>query len=138
MVVFAGQLVGRAEELGLLDRALAELDRGRGGALALAGEPGIGKSRLLAELAAHAESRRQLVLSGSASEFERDLPFWVFVDALEEFIQGLGPHRLDALDDEARSELALVFPSLSRFASASGAALPHERYRCHRAVRDLL
>ena len=48
MVVFAGQLVGRAEELGLLDRALAELDRGRGGALALAGEPGIGKSRLLA------------------------------------------------------------------------------------------
>jgi DNA-binding CsgD family transcriptional regulator len=138
VVVFAGQLVGRAEKLGLLDRALAELDRGRGGALALAGEPGIGKSRLLAELAARAESRRQLVLSGSASEFERDLPFWVFVDALEELIQGLEPHRLDALDDGARSELALVFPSLSRFASARGAALPHERYRSHRAVRDLL
>ena len=133
-----GQLVGRAEELDVLDRALAELDRGRGGALALTGEPGIGKSRLLAELAARAEWHRQLVLTGSASEFERDLPFWVFVDALEEFIQGLEPHRLDALDDELRSELAAVFPSPSRFAATGGGALPHERYRSHRAVRDLL
>jgi DNA-binding CsgD family transcriptional regulator len=138
MVVVTRQLVGRGEELDVFDRALAELDRGRGGALALTGEPGIGKSRLLAELAARAESHRQLVLSGSASEFERDLPFWVFVDALEEFIQGLEPHRLDALDDELRSELALVFPSLSRFAATGGRALPHERYRSHRAVRDLL
>ena len=77
------------------------------------GEPGIGKTRLLAELAARADARGQLVLSGSASELERDLPFWVFVDALDEYAEGLDPRRLEQLDETARTELAHVFPSLS-------------------------
>ena len=59
-----------------------------GGAIELVGEPGIGKTRLLAELARLAETRGHLVLSGSASELERDLPFSVFVDALDEYVAG--------------------------------------------------
>ena len=131
-------LVGRAAELGVLDRALAELARGRSVALQFVGEPGIGKTRLLAELAARADARGLLVLTGSASELEHDLPFWVFVEALDEYVGGLEPHRLTSLDDDVRHELALVFPSLSRFAAAGGGALQHERYRSHRAVRELL
>ncbi len=138
MALFADQLVGRAEQLDSLDSALAELDRGRWAAVELVGEPGIGKTRLLAELAGRAEDRGHLVLSGSASELERDLPFWVFVDALDEYVQGLEPRRLEALDDDVRTELAYVFPSLSRFAAALGAAFQHERYRSHRAVCELL
>jgi DNA-binding NarL/FixJ family response regulator len=137
MAVLA-DLVGRAAELGALDRALAQLDRGRSAALLLMGEPGIGKTRLLAELAARADVRGLLVLVGSASELEHDLPFWVFVDALDEYVEGLEPQRLESLDDDVRHELALVFPSLSRFAAVDGAALQHERYRSHRAVRELL
>jgi predicted ATPase len=134
MAVLA-DLVGRAAELGTLDRALAELDRGGSAMLELVGEPGIGKTRLLGEVGARADARGLLVLFGSASELERDLPFWVFVDALDEYVAGLEPHRLDSLDDGIRHELALVFPSLSRFAVARGPALQHERYRSHRAVR---
>jgi predicted ATPase len=120
-VVSIGEhLVGRAETCGVFDNALAELDGGRSAALALVGEPGIGKTRLLAELAARADERGQLVLYGSASELERDLPFWVFVDALDEYVQGLEPRRLEALDDDVRVELAHVLPSLSRFAAAGG------------------
>jgi DNA-binding NarL/FixJ family response regulator len=137
MAVLA-DLVGRAAELGTLDRALAELDRGGSAMLELVGEPGIGKTRLLGEVGARANARGLLVLFGSASELERDLPFWVFVDALDEYVAGLEPHRLDSLDDGIRHELALVFPSLSRFAAARGPALQHERYRSHRAVRELL
>ena len=88
------QLVGRTAELGSLDQVLAELERGQSGALELIGEPGIGKTRLLAELGARADAHGQLVLSGSASELERELPFWVFVDALDEYLQGLAPRRL--------------------------------------------
>jgi DNA-binding NarL/FixJ family response regulator len=138
VVFLAEHLVGRAEELGALDDALAELDRARSVALELVGEPGIGKTRLLAELAARADARGYLVLAGSASELERDLPFWVFVDALDEYLQGLEPHRLDALEEDIRAELADVFPSLARFAAGRGAVVQHERYRTHRAVRTLL
>src|ERR671915_1031623 len=126
-------LVGRAETCGVFDDVLAGLDRGLSAALALVGEPGIGKTRLLAELAARADARGHLVLGGAASELERDLPFWVFVDALDEYVQGLEPRRLEALDDDVRTELAYVFPSLARFATARESAFQHERYRSHRA-----
>ena len=88
MALHVERLVGRAEEMSSLDQVLAELDQGSSAALLLVGEPGIGKTRLLAELAARADARGQLVLSGSASELERDLPFSVFVDALDEYVRG--------------------------------------------------
>ncbi|HYT78758.1 MAG TPA: AAA family ATPase, partial [Actinomycetota bacterium] len=76
----------------------------------LEGEPGIGKTRLLRELAARAEARGHIVLSGSASELERDLPFSVFVDTLDEYVAGLEPRRLGVLDDQVQAELASVCP----------------------------
>jgi DNA-binding NarL/FixJ family response regulator len=138
VVSIAEDLVGRAETCGVFDDVLVDLDRGRSAALALVGEPGIGKTRLLAELAARADARGDLVLGGSASELERDLPFWVFVDALDEYVQGLPPGRFEALDDDVRGELAHVFPSLARFEAAGEPVFQHERYRTHRAVRELL
>ena len=138
MARVAEHVVGRAEELGALDDAVAALDGGEPGALLLVGAPGIGKTRLLAELAARADERGYIVLRGSASELERDLPFWVFVDALDEYVAGLDPRRLASLEPDVGAELARVLPSLSEFARPAEPALQDERYRAHRAVRDLL
>jgi predicted ATPase len=66
-------LIGRAEEVLAIDRTLSELGQGRSAAIEVAGEPGIGKTRLLAELATRADALGYLVLSGSASELEADL-----------------------------------------------------------------
>src|SRR5262249_52979215 len=107
-------------------------------AVALLGEPGIGKTRLLRELAVRADQQGRLVLSGSASELELDLPFSAFVDALDEYVETLDPKRLSALDDNVQAELAHVFPSLSSLATGRKVGLQHERYRSHRAVRALL
>ena len=138
MALLAEHLVGRAEELGALNHLLDALDRGESAAAALVGEPGIGKTRLLAELATSAETRRHLVLGGAASDLERDLPFWVFVDALEEYVQGLDPRRLATLGEAVLAELALVLPALSPVTTGREPAVQHERYRSHRAVRALL
>jgi ATP/maltotriose-dependent transcriptional regulator MalT len=131
-------LVGRASELGSVDRLLADVGGGGSAALELVGEPGIGKTRLLSELASRADARGYLVLSGRAGELERDLPFWVFVDALDEYVHGLDPHRLESLDGDVRAELATVFPSLAGLATGRRTAIQHERYRSHRAVCVLL
>src|SRR4051794_19228526 len=137
MILLTDDFVGRAEELRTFDQALAEIDHGRAAAIELVGEPGMGKTRLLAEFASHADARGRLVLSGSASELEGDLPFSVFVDALDEYLRGLDASRLHRLDEDVRTELAHVFPSLSALATTRVLALQHERYRSHRAVRAL-
>jgi DNA-binding NarL/FixJ family response regulator len=138
MALTEEHLVGRADELGTLDDVLGELERGAPQAVEVVGEPGIGKTRLLRELARLAEARGYLVLAGSASELEVDLPFSVFVDALDEYVQGLEQSSLAGLDDDARTELAHVLPSLAAIGGGRAAAFQHERYRSHRAVRKLL
>lgn len=136
--MIAEPIVGRGAELEAVDRALAELEQGRPALLEVVGEPGIGKTRLLSELGELADSLGHLVLSGSASELEGDLPFSVFVDALDDYVESLDPGQVDHLSDEARAELPTVFPSLSRRALGQGVAVQQERFRSHRAVRELL
>lgn len=138
MPLAAERFVGRADELSAIERLLDELGEGRPAALELAGEPGIGKTRFLAEVGRRAEERGFLVLSGAASELEHDLPFSVFVDALDEYLQGLENERISALHEGAQAELARVFPSLSTLGPGQAVALQQERYRSHHAVRQIL
>jgi len=130
--------VGREAELAQLEAALDALASGRSSCVAVEGEPGIGKTRLLAELRRGAEDRGCVVLSGSATEFERDVPFSVWADALDAYVasQELSLH--EAWDAEAVGELAEVIPSLRGTAGGVAGAVADERYRAHRAVRRLL
>ena len=57
-------LVGRGSELSLLVARLEEVATGRGGVALLAGEPGIGKTRLARASATEAERNGALVLWG--------------------------------------------------------------------------
>ena len=109
---FAGPLLGRSAELSSIDAALDQLRERWACALAIAGEPGIGKTRLLGELAARADVRGCIVLRGGASEFERELPFWIFVDALDAYVHALPPERLADLDEGSRTELGWVLPTI--------------------------
>src|SRR3954451_19553401 len=122
----ATHLVGRASELAAVDRLLTQIAAGQSAALQVVGEPGIGKTRFLAELTTRADARGYLALSGCGGELELDLPFWVFVDALDEYVHGLDPHRLASLNDDVRAELATVFPSLAGLATGRRAAIQHE------------
>ena len=130
--------VGRESELALLDAALDALAEDESACVAVEGEPGIGKTRLLAELRDRAEERGCLVLSGSATEFERDLPFSVWVDALDAYVASQELSLQGEWDAEAVGELADVLPSLQRSGGRAISSVADERYRAHRAVRKLL
>ncbi len=62
----------------------------------------------------------------------------MFVDALDEYVEGLEPQRLASPGEDVRIELAQILPSLTAASGAVHTALQHERYRMHRAVRALL
>jgi len=134
----AQRIVGREHELTLLGRALAGLEEREGPRLVeLSGEAGIGKTRLLDELCARAESSEFVVLRGAAAEFERNVPFAPVVDALDAHLAGLDPHRLQLPAGELREELGSIFPALrTRRTPTSG--VHDERYRAYVAVRELL
>ena len=74
-------LVGRAAELVALERLLDEVDAAPQFAV-LVGEPGIGKTRLAAEIAARGRSRGFAVLTGRCSDDEGAPPLWPWIGVL--------------------------------------------------------
>lgn len=133
------KLVGREVELRVVEDLLRALDAGRGGALQVAGEPGIGKTALIRQILQQSRRRGYLALSGRASEFERDLPFGVFTDALEHHLRASRGPELALLTDAELALLSVLFPALAAVSDGQPvAALPDERHRLLRAVRALL
>jgi predicted ATPase len=123
-------LVGRGDELAILEQALTRLVGGSSQVIEVTGDPGIGKTRLLAELGRRAADRGIPVLDGRAQHGGQRIPFYALVDALDDRVAGLG-HGAD-LD-----VLGSVFPSLS----GPGPEMPRtglEQYRVFRAVRTVL
>ncbi|WP_019634204.1 helix-turn-helix transcriptional regulator [Actinomadura atramentaria] len=132
-------LVGREDALRDLRAALDAAAGGASRFVALAGEPGAGKTRLLGELAELGAARGMPVLSGRSAEFEQEMPFGAVVDALDDHLEEHAP----SLSPAATGLLAGVFPALA--AGPGGApgepaapATPVGRYHLHRAVRHLL
>src|SRR5829696_8157438 len=129
-------LIGRDREIAAAESGFDSLTDASV-AIALAGEPGIGKTRLLAELCDRADERGYLVLNGRGAEFERELPFGAFADALDAYLAAQGPRSFEGLGAERLGELAQVFPSLSGLGDPPPGP-QDERYRTHAAVRELL
>jgi DNA-binding CsgD family transcriptional regulator len=130
-----GGLVGRERELAATDDAIAAVSGGATRVLAVLGETGIGKSALLGALAERATNAGMLVLSGRAAEHERDVPFGLVVDALDDHVATLHPRRIESVGADLAAVLPAAAPSTGPVPAMPGA---RERFRCHRALRALL
>src|SRR5262249_12123786 len=87
---------GRTAELRRLTQRLDDSRGGRVGVVLLAGEPGIGKTRLLIEVAETARAQGTLVLWGRCYEGEAARPFGPFAEALGEYVRTAAPEVLRA------------------------------------------
>jgi DNA-binding SARP family transcriptional activator/pimeloyl-ACP methyl ester carboxylesterase len=136
-------LIGREAEAAQLREALDRAAGERGGLVLVLGEAGMGKSRLVEELIAHAKRRDARVLLGRAYESDQILLFGPVVDALRTGRVGQDPEVLDALGPAWRGELARLLPEM-----AMPGAPPRVDYRrlfetiaqllAHLAARDTL
>ncbi len=91
-------LVGRAGELEELERLWRRASEGQTApadaarVLVLAGDPGVGKTRLAAELARRAHAEGAVVLAGRAPE-ESLVPYQPFLEALRHYVAGVPARR---------------------------------------------
>jgi DNA-binding NarL/FixJ family response regulator len=110
----ASRLIGRQEELSALLEAVRDAGDGRPALAFVAGESGVGKSRLLSELARQArEDLGARVLSGECVELgDGELPYAPLVGALRPLVRAGDPGLLD-LPEAARAELAALLPGLA-------------------------
>ena len=105
-------LVGRETQARCLLAALAAAQAGLGGTVLLAGEAGIGKSRLAREVAAAARERGFVVLTGRAVSGGVRTPFRPFAEALTAAVRHAGVLPDSAELDPFRPALARLVPQL--------------------------
>src|SRR5437763_12882226 len=105
-------LVGRAEELSILEDARLAANRGQGSVVALAGDAGLGKTRLATELEHRARAIGAEVLSGGCSEADLTLPYLPLLEAIGNYLAGADVDGVRARLGQSARELGQLFPQL--------------------------
>jgi DNA-binding CsgD family transcriptional regulator len=119
--VSSPEFVGRSEELATLQAALERAAAGDAAAIFLAGESGVGKTRLLRELQRRAQDAGARVLRGDCVAFGAgELPYAPIAGALRSLARDLGPEAFDELIGPRRNELARLLPELGAEPIADG------------------
>lgn len=138
-------LVGRGAALRSFARIVEATCAGEFQFLAVVGEPGVGKTRLLGELAALTSGRKLVTLWGRAAEFEQIMPFSALVDALDDHLETRRTAIAQRLGSAQQRLLASVFPALATTTPAEDTELAERadhsaivRLRLYRALRQLV
>jgi tetratricopeptide (TPR) repeat protein/predicted Ser/Thr protein kinase len=137
------ELVGREPEMAAIRSAWENARAGHRQLILLAGEPGIGKTRLTLEFGRSKAGLDAIVLLGRCDQ-EALVPYQPFVEALEWYVRAcpVPVLRAQAADIEAVSELAALIRALARRISIASESIESNaegrRYRLFEAVASLL
>ncbi|TDU03336.1 regulatory LuxR family protein [Streptomyces sp. 846.5] len=131
-------LTGREHEMSVLRSAVTACADGASTVIEITGDPGLGKSRLLAELGDLARAEGLTVLSGRASEFEQQRSFGAFADPVRWCVGRLAERRHETLDEETAALLDLMLPRTAGSRAGQPQSPGVERYRLHHAFGRLL
>ncbi|MBE7530214.1 MAG: AAA family ATPase [Chloroflexi bacterium] len=105
-------LIGRELERNQLVAQLNQLTQGQGGLIFLSGVPGVGKTRLLQELARDAEWRGLATAWGGGQELSGQPPFALFQEAVRPLLTPLRWQQLQTMLDEYWLNLAATLLGL--------------------------
>jgi DNA-binding CsgD family transcriptional regulator/tetratricopeptide (TPR) repeat protein len=108
--VTSASFVGRQEELGRLHRVLQSAAAGDPGTILIAGEAGVGKTRLVHEFAARVGGHAQVLLGRCIQLAGGGLPYGPIVDGLRPLARNLDPAELDELLGPTPDDLLRLLP----------------------------
>ncbi len=103
--------IGRAQEMARITVAFDGAIDGRGGLVMLAGEPGIGKTRVTEELTHVAVDRDTQVIRGACYEGGNAPPYWPWTQAIRSLLTEPSEAIMVALDSGA-AVIAEIFPDI--------------------------
>ncbi|HKP58764.1 MAG TPA: AAA family ATPase [Polyangiales bacterium] len=129
-------LIGRRDELHALLQRSSAARAGRGGLVLIEGEPGIGKTTLADEVAAHAAGSGLDVQWGRAWEEGGAPPFWPWIQVLRGLIKSDGEAAVRGYMGRGVAELLPLLPELAR--DEAELASDSERARAHFRVFDAM
>src|SRR5215207_10028458 len=116
----SSRLIGRVAELAELEAALHDAAAGRPSLAFVAGESGVGKSRMVAEFARRTRDTGARVAIGECVELgDEELPYAPIVSVLRSLARD-GDAVLESLPPGVRAELATLLPELGADAWPSG------------------
>jgi DNA-binding SARP family transcriptional activator len=114
-------LIGRERELAVLLEGFQNALSGRGRLFLIAGEPGIGKSRLADELAERARERGALTLFGRAWEAGGAPAYWPWVQAIRSYVRDRDPDTVREQLGSGAADVAQMLPELRELLPEIGA-----------------
>src|SRR5579884_598988 len=106
-------VVGRAPLLAALDELLGQAIDGAGRIVLLAGEAGVGKSRLVGEAKRRARERGMAILEGHCFEPDRTLPYGPLRDLLRAHLRGRAGDAVAGALGPGAPDLAQLLPELA-------------------------
>jgi tetratricopeptide (TPR) repeat protein/transcriptional regulator with XRE-family HTH domain/Cdc6-like AAA superfamily ATPase len=104
--------VGRSHEYGLLIGLVARLTAGTGYTVLIEGEPGIGKSRLMHEVARYIHAPDLPTLTTNCYEIERAMPYQPVIDLVTRALERISAAALHSLPPVSLAELAALVPEV--------------------------
>ena len=105
-------LIGRERELADILAGLSRVSDGRGGLTLVAGQPGIGKSRLVDEVAVTARERGLRVLWGRCWDTAGAPPYWPWVQAMRAYLRSTEVDDLMSQLGSGAPDVAQILPEL--------------------------
>jgi len=108
----AGPFIGRGPELQTLGEALDRAEAGNDQVVLLAGDAGMGKTRLCQEVAAAAARRDVPTVWGRCFEEPGAPPYWPWIQAIRTVIGGWDDTRLRALLGDEAAPIAGIVPEV--------------------------
>jgi class 3 adenylate cyclase/tetratricopeptide (TPR) repeat protein len=98
-------LVGRQSEVEIFRKVVEHTASRRGQILAMVGEPGMGKSRLVHEFSRHQLPQGWLVLEGSSVSYGRATPYFPLIEMLRRYFQISDRYGMDQIQDQVVTQI---------------------------------
>ena len=135
-------IVDRTRELGKLELMLEKAIQGEGGLAFVAGEAGVGKTRLAEELSALSKQKHVTTLMGRCARREGKIPYAPWIEQIREFVRGSPPQMLYKVVGNYASDVAKLVPEVTAVLgpvnSVSAGSADQDRLRFIDGVTQLI